>query len=128
MNDLDLNWAKTLGDDLETALLALQDRIKAVEDVQRIFLAPIADEPISRHDVETALKHCGWSGTDQENFWHSSARSGITLPRWNQDQAVLRRTFLLIAATANKTPVRLFDELWPDRRDVVTRLGEVADD
>ena len=46
--------------------------------------------------------------------------------RWNHDDE-LKLLLLHIAACEGRRPEKLYDEIWPNKRDVVTRLADVAE-
>jgi hypothetical protein len=111
---------------------AVRARLENLERNQVLLLGPIIEESIDQLDVEGALRDLPtWDSRGGREWYHAGKSIHLTLiDGYSQPStpAYWERIFILIAVCEETTPAKLYDKLWPDRRDVVTRLSEVSDD
>jgi hypothetical protein len=123
-------------DELETLLEKIQSRLTLVEKVGLLFLTPLDDEMIlDSNDIKTYVEQSPhwhfYSGSAyhyRENGAYSDDQPEVEMDwselRWNHEKE-LKILLLHIAACEGRRPEKLFDEIWPHRRDVIERLADV---
>lgn len=123
-------------DELEALARDLKNRLKLLEKVSHLFLGPIKDEiNLQSQDVKNYLEtSVEWTSYTTTTFQHQTPGDYDSEPlevhanwselNYNADDKI-RVLILNIAACEGRRPEKLFDEIWPHRRDVIERLADV---
>lgn len=125
-------------DELESLLSKIKNRLRLTEKIGLLFLIPLDDEhnldskDVKKYVVESDL----WDHYASDTYHFKSKGKYDPDPievemdwdelQWNHDDE-LKLLLLHIAACEGRRPEKLYDEIWPNKRDVVTRLADVAE-
>jgi hypothetical protein len=126
-------------DELEQLLKSIKNRLILVEKIGRLFLTPLDGEFIPDHyDIKKYVEESPhwhhYSGSTycyRKDGHYDDDQPEVEMDwselRWNDDKK-LKLLLLHIAACEGRRPEKLFDEIFPGRRDVIERLADVETD